>query len=113
MGHPARRLPHPLPRPGDPGARCRVDRQRGQQQRRDHPLCLRGSASLFLLSKITMTKLDSTIQPADAKQSEVRPASMMGNRWIWVGAALLLVALLVLAGWWYRVPELHGVLLQS
>lgn len=38
---------------------------------------------------------------------------MMGNRWIWVGAALLLVALLVLAGWWYRVPELHGVLLQS
>lgn len=60
-----------------------------------------------------MTKLDSTVQPTDTQHPAAKPALMTGSRLILAGAALLLIAGLALAGWWYRVPELHGVLLQS
>lgn len=61
-----------------------------------------------------MTKLDSTLQPAETEQHAAKPAHAPARRLLWIAAgALIVLALLVLGGWWLRVPELHGVLLQS
>ncbi len=61
-----------------------------------------------------MTKPDSTLQPAETEQPAAKPAPTLGRRFLWIAAgALLLLVLLVAGGWWLRVPELHGVLLQS
>ncbi len=60
-----------------------------------------------------MSRLDSTYPPADNGQP-AKPAAPLGGRFVWLaGGALLALVLLILGGWWFRVPELHGVLLQS
>jgi protein SCO1/2 len=61
-----------------------------------------------------MTKLDSTVQPAEVTQPAAKPASSLSSRFMWIAAAALIALVLFVAGgWWLRVPELHGVLLQS
>ncbi|MCC6167087.1 MAG: SCO family protein [Caldilineaceae bacterium] len=61
-----------------------------------------------------MTKLDSTLQSAETEQHAAKPAPAPARRLLWIAAgALIVLALLVLGGWWLRVPELHSVLLQS
>jgi protein SCO1/2 len=61
-----------------------------------------------------MTKLNSTLQPTDADPPAAPPAAPISSRMLWIaGSALLVLALFVAGGWWLRVPELHGVLLQS
>ncbi len=61
-----------------------------------------------------MTKIDSTQPPADSTQPAGKPVTPPNSRLLWAaGVALIAITLLLLGGWFFRVPELHGVVLQS
>jgi protein SCO1/2 len=61
-----------------------------------------------------MTELNNSLEAKPTQltpQTPARPPSP--QRLMWAATFLLIIAVVAIAGWWYRAPQLHGIQLQS